>query len=58
MLTLAWYFWLVIWATIGGGALVTVALCLAIAVMPRPHLHHTAAARPHHGFRPLRHAHA
>jgi hypothetical protein len=58
MLTLAWYFWPVIWATIGGAALVTAALCVVIAVMPRPHLHHTAAARPRYGFRPVHHAHA
>lgn len=61
MLTFAPYFWLAIWATIGIAALVTAALCVALAFVPSPHwsrlAHGAAARRPrvHHG---VRHAHA
>jgi hypothetical protein len=60
MLTLAGYFWPVIWATIGVGALVTAALSVALATASRPrqHVYRIAAVRPRHGFRVARHAHA
>ena len=60
MLTLAWYFWPVIWATIGGGALVSAALCAVVAVVPSPHPHrrHTVTTGRRHGFRLASHAHA
>jgi hypothetical protein len=60
MLTLAWYFWPVIWATIGGAALVTAALCVMLALVPAPHprWRGTTAAGWRHGFRPIGHAHA
>lgn len=62
MLTFAWYLWPAIWAMIGIGAVVTVALCLAIATVPGPGSRaHRVLARGsgrHHGVRPIRHAHA
>jgi hypothetical protein len=60
MLTLAGYFWPVIWATIGVGALVTAALSVALATAsrPRPHVYRIAAVHPRHGFRLASHARA
>lgn len=61
MLTFSWYFWPVIWATIGAGAVATIALCVAVANMPAPHLNRHATANPRYarrGPRAHRHAHA
>jgi hypothetical protein len=63
MLTFAWYFWPVLWSVIGGGAVLTVALCLIVARVPAPHLgtgvHRIRAHRARRQFRLAhRHAHA
>lgn len=57
MLTFAPCFWLAIWTTIGIAALVTAALCVALAFVPGPHwsrLPYSATRRRaglHHGVR-------
>jgi hypothetical protein len=63
MVTFAWYFWPVFWSMIGIGVVVTAALCLAIAILPAPHVSFRAH-RPgalgarRHGPRLAHHAHA
>jgi len=62
MLTFAWYFWPAFWAMIGVGAVVTAALCLAVATVPGPgsrvRRQSAHGARQHHGPRLIRHVHA